>query len=829
MTKIIKKQPIYNNLRYIGLVILAILLIIWLGQKIFNQTIQIDTFESNKPPPGINSDTLPVYDPVIHTNIIIPYVEGGLGNQLYFISQAFIYAMRFGKTLFLKYETDLPSYGKPRPTYFTSIFRNIPVLKIDQAVLDKFSRVAETELDTDKHGNIYLTGGYFQKPTILKPYLTELRELFRPTPEIQSSISSIILNQEIQINRDIFLHIRLGDDWTPSDFGNVYTPDELDKIRQFIRTQLQQDPETKIILFSNNVDKALELLGQDRQITQAIQPIKYDEITEIYLLAQGRRFIASPSTFMIWGIMLSSQLDKEIKILWAPDSNDYRWDFYSQYKPLLTEKPDVPANHSVTCVSCFYNIGKSKYNTDAYTKWFASTLNIDANYVIFTDLASLELIKPYRQDQNTRYVIKPLDEFTIKAGMLDPKRHMHETHVPSLDVGLIWLNKLEMVKLASESNEFSSDWFMWIDAGLASLRDVKPGGPAFKFANLDFSKFSPAKLYYGQSEPNEIMSGIWEYKHNVQGGFFIIHKSSINKFFKLFQEYFANCIAQVNNYICLSEQVIWSHILKDKPAIFEKLCDGYGCIINVNNRVLSNPRPPIQESFQNNSSSSNNIHYYLINLAKNPERLAKFDTQAQKLGIKYTRFNAVYGKDLAQNDPRLVKYIAQPTSLNPGQVGCALSHLTLLEQIMTDPAISQDALICVFEDDVILPTDFVGKVSSFMAELNVLDSNWRFGLLGVLLCNGYKTANPGIIQAYPGQHNYGLHAYLVKKRSIKHILNYVSKNKVAVPVDDYYINNFYSAGSYIINPVLVKQDRTLVSDINVGLGIDDYTCKIKSR
>ena len=116
-----------------------------------------------------------------------------------------------------------------------------------------------------------------------------------------------------------------------------------------------------------------------------------------------------------------------------------------------------------------------------------------------------------------------------------------------------------------------------------------------------------------------------------------------------------------------------------------------------------------------------------------------------------------------------------------------------------------------------------------MAELNELDPEWRFGLLGVLLCNGYKTSNPGIIQAYPGQHNYGTHAYLVKKRSIKHMLNYVSKNKVAVPVDDYYINNFYSSGSYIINPVLVKQDRTLASDINVGLGIDDYTCKIKAK
>ncbi len=576
--KNIKKILLYGAI--IIFVIILLIFVIWMLQKI-NHISQIESFENLDP------SQLPTYNPEIHKNIIIPFVAEGLGNQLYFISQAYVYAKRFSKTLYLKYETQLHGYGKPRPTYFTSVFRNIPILKIDNEICEKFTHVSESELDIDKPGDIFMTGGYYQKPAILVPYLDDIRDLFESPPETAAKVDNIIEEHKININQDIFLHIRLGDDWTPSDFGNVYTPDEIDKIQEFILTELDRNPGIKCILFSNNVDKSLELLGPNEKLLSAIQPMKYDEITDIYLMARGRRFIASPSTFMIWGIMLSNHPDKEINILWSTDSTDYRRDFYSQYSPLLNNK--IPSNYQgssneFTCVSCFYNIGKSKYNTEAYTKWFANTLNIDANYVIFTDSASLELIKPYREDRNTKYVIKPLNDFTIKSDNLDAKQHIHEMHVPSIDVGLIWLNKLEMVKIASEINEFGSNWFIWMDAGLASLRDVKQTtNQPFRFDKLDFQKFNPEKIYYGESEPNEITSGVWEYKHNVQGTFFIIHKSSIFRFYQLFQDYFNRCISQVNNYICLSDQIIWSHIKVDNPDIFEKICDGYGCIVNATN------------------------------------------------------------------------------------------------------------------------------------------------------------------------------------------------------------------------------------------------------
>ena len=43
---------------------------------------------------------------------------------------------------------------------------------------------------------------------------------------------------------------------------------------------------------------------------------------------------------------------------------------------------------------------------------------------------------------------------------------------------------------------------------------------------------------------------------------------------------------------------------------------------------------------------------FLVNLDKNPERLAAADAQLRKLGVEYERFPAVYGADLPKAEKR---------------------------------------------------------------------------------------------------------------------------------------------------------------------------------
>ncbi len=497
-------------------------------------------------------------------NMIVPDIVGGIGNQLYFVAQAYIYSKKYNKKLKIKKEAEYLSYGKPRPIYYDSVFSNLDIIELSNT--NNFNKVNENELETNKDSNILLTGGYFQKTKYIVPYLSELRELFKPPNNINTTINNIITDNKLNTNNDIVIHIRLADDWTPSEFGNIYTPAEIDRIKNFIKNELTTTS-NMIILFSNNIDKAKELL--DITDNERIFVSNYKDYEELYLMAQFRRFIASPSTFNIWGIMLSNYDNKEINILWDININDYRIDFYEQYSYLLVKESKY------TVVSGYYNV-KNKY-VNKYNEWFKNTLNIDANYVIFTDTKSYDIIKEYRKLTNTKYVFKNLNDFTLKKENYNDN-HIEPTHVPSIELGLIWLNKIEMVKIARDLNYYNSEWFVWMDAGIASLRD-KTLNESLKL-NINFNILDKTKFYYGSSS-NDIITDNWDYIHNIQGGFFIIHQSMINKFYDLFMNYHKKCLDNVNNYICMSDQVILSHIKNDYNDSFIKLCDGYGCITEI--------------------------------------------------------------------------------------------------------------------------------------------------------------------------------------------------------------------------------------------------------
>ena len=264
-------------------------------------------------------------------SIIVPNICGGLGNQLYFIAQAYVYGKRHNKIIKIKKEMEYGSYGRPRPTYYDTVFHKFDVIDIDQNEINKYNHINENELDVYKENNIYMNGGYFQKTKYLVPYLSELQYIFSPPEYIKNNIDNIINLNKLNLDSDIVVHIRLVDDWTPGDFSNIYKPHELERVKEFIKNELE-NTKNNIILFSNNINKAIELLNIDN--TRVFKS-NYSDYEELYLMSMFRRFILSPSTFNIWGVMLSQKENKEINIFWdnnIHDYSNYRIDFYEQCK-----------------------------------------------------------------------------------------------------------------------------------------------------------------------------------------------------------------------------------------------------------------------------------------------------------------------------------------------------------------------------------------------------------------------------------------------------------------------------------------------------------------
>lgn len=109
-------------------------------------------------------------------------------------------------------------------------------------------------------------------------------------------------------------------------------------------------------------------------------------------------------------------------------------------------------------------------------------------------------------------------------------------------------------------------------------------------------------------------------------------------------------------------------------------------------------------------------HVYVINLAKDHERLAQFDQNMSKYGIRYNRVEAVYGKDAMRN-PKLKHEITWPCRIlcSYGIVGCYLSHSALWQKLAEDP---DAAYYLVLEDDARFTDDTVPVIEEAIAKFD---------------------------------------------------------------------------------------------------------------
>lgn len=111
---------------------------------------------------------------------------------------------------------------------------------------------------------------------------------------------------------------------------------------------------------------------------------------------------------------------------------------------------------------------------------------------------------------------------------------------------------------------------------------------------------------------------------------------------------------------------------------------------------------------------------YLVNLDKNPDRLAFMDGQLRRLGIEYERIPAIYGKALTTSERKthLASFRARLTKgapLSDGELGCALSHIAVYCKMISTGC----PVALVLEDDVLLSSDFhkaVINAASFINE-----------------------------------------------------------------------------------------------------------------
>lgn len=186
-----------------------------------------------------------------------------------------------------------------------------------------------------------------------------------------------------------------------------------------------------------------------------------------------------------------------------------------------------------------------------------------------------------------------------------------------------------------------------------------------------------------------------------------------------------------------------------------------------------------------------NVPVFVVNLQRDHEKKAHMVSIAQANNVELEFIDAVYGKDLsqAQVDDIYDESLSQKAlgrGLSRGELGCALSHLSIYQKMVEQNI--QEALI--LEDDVDLSNDLVnvlGATSNFPADWEVM----LFGYYSETATERISMANFwGRTKVTPSHQAvrlvelaFGTHGYMINRRGAEKLVNILSK--IVKPIDHY--------------------------------------------
>ncbi len=206
----------------------------------------------------------------------------------------------------------------------------------------------------------------------------------------------------------------------------------------------------------------------------------------------------------------------------------------------------------------------------------------------------------------------------------------------------------------------------------------------------------------------------------------------------------------------------------------------------------------------------------IISLAKDEKRRRRIVQQCKTLGLNYKLFDAIDGNTLTQAE--LDKVYAEKNTisaigrrLSRGEIGCALSHLSVYKQMLSENI----KIMIILEDDAILSPKF----KEALQIIDYLPKNWEILLLGYI-CYGnhfwYKL--PIKIPKLKWRIAkaigvcYCTHAYIIRQDTAKKILT--RTKKLCQPIDSY-TNDWRRIGVLLMMPKCVTGNVQFTDESNL--------------
>lgn len=245
---------------------------------------------------------------------------------------------------------------------------------------------------------------------------------------------------------------------------------------------------------------------------------------------------------------------------------------------------------------------------------------------------------------------------------------------------------------------------------------------------------------------------------------------------------------------------------------------------------ISNYLKPLQVKAQETGIAGIDC-IYCINLDIRKDKWEAVCKEFEKQKIKVNRVSGVNGwTELTKADQK--KLLAHEKALKPGQIGCFLSHLSVLKNAQ----MKGFERILVLEDDVsfIAP---MKELSSYLDQLSEIDPDWdllyldnwsmegrglkeRFDRLGSTMSEVIKKPKEEFSHFFRVFYRHDLHALIVSKKGVQKLLDHFCKKPFLLAIDTE-MNHIDQIRMYETKRVFVKASYAVSDTWDKPKGVDE--------
>jgi GR25 family glycosyltransferase involved in LPS biosynthesis len=206
----------------------------------------------------------------------------------------------------------------------------------------------------------------------------------------------------------------------------------------------------------------------------------------------------------------------------------------------------------------------------------------------------------------------------------------------------------------------------------------------------------------------------------------------------------------------------------------------------------------------------------IINMEKSTDRLEKITENMNDIGLKFTRFNAINGNQLTDQEVNdNTTFMCRNLLCSRSVIGCALSHITVWKNFLDNQYGTSD-ILCVMEDDISISGDF----PEFLNDIPSIRESLDFDMMRINCGTGNMTGEKINMGKYKFIKNpvipLSLACYIITRKGAQKALEILGESVPYIIDFSLGVGMLFNNMSYLIlvNPELVTLSLANPSTIN---------------